>query len=167
MNALLTTQMRRAATISPCGLYRFALHRWWVEHPVRWILWVMLNPSTANAFLDDRTIERIIAFSREWGYDGLMVGNLYAFRATNPDELQAAADPVGPANDVYVRAMATTAETVVAAWGGHSFVCPAVPARMLQTIGKPVMCLGTTKTGAPRHPLYLPKTTKLTEYKRA
>ena len=125
----------------------------------------MLNPSTANAFTDDRTIERIIAFSQAWGYDGLAVGNLYAFRATNPDELQAAADPVGPLNDVYVRNMATVAETVVVAWGAHSFVCPAVPRRMLQTIGKPVMCLGVTKNGSPRHPLYLPKLTNLIPYK--
>jgi hypothetical protein len=127
----------------------------------------MLNPSTANAFLDDRTIERIIGFSRAWGYDGLAVGNLYSFRATDPDELQRAEDPIGPLNDVYVRNMATVAETVVVAWGAHSFVCPAIPARMLQTIGKPVMCLGTTKAGHPRHPLYLSKETKLTEYSRA
>jgi hypothetical protein len=163
------SQILRTAIISPCGLYRYSLGRRWHHGDARphYVMWLMLNPSTADGETDDRTIERCISFSRSWGFDGLMVGNLFAFRATDPKMLYRAEDAVGPANDAYLQNMATGCELVVAAWGGHDYVYPERVRAALLAVGRPVKCLGTTKGGHPRHPLYLKSDTVLTEYKRA
>lgn len=156
--------IQRDAALSHCGRYRYALARWWTEYPARLVLWVMLNPSTADATIDDRTIGRCIGFSQAWGFDGLMVGNLFAYRATNPDELLRAVHPAGPFNSVVLRNMASTAELIVAGWGSHAAATPSVVEAVLRDLGKPVHCLGRTKAGNPRHPLYMPADSKLEEY---
>lgn len=156
--------MLRTAVISDCGLYRYSLGRRWNHDPARsrYVMWLMLNPSTADGETDDRTIERCIAFSKAWQFDGLMVGNLFAFRATDPNRLYMAQDAVGPMNDKALQDMATGCELIVAAWGGHAYVYPERIRAARAAVGKPMMCLGTTKSGAPRHPLYLKGSSKLT-----
>lgn len=142
----------RGATFSRCGAYRYALRRAWdASRPPA--LFVGLNPSTADAERDDPTIRRCIRFARDWGYGGVLVGNLFAFRATRPVDLKAAAAPVGRANDRWLRALAGEAAIVVVAWGNdgrHRGRDRAV----LDLLGA-VHCLGTTRSGAPRHPLYV------------
>jgi hypothetical protein len=144
--------MQRGANFSRCGTYRYALRRCWdAARPPALI--VGLNPSTADAERDDPTIRRCVRFARDWGFGGVVVGNLFAYRATRPAALRAAPAPVGPANDRWLRALTREAGIVVAAWGDdgrHGGRDRAV----LRLLGA-AHCLGTTKAGAPRHPLYV------------
>lgn len=144
--------------------YRYRLSRsdWpegWVNMHAPRLLWIMLNPSTADEEMDDPTIRRVKAFSRRLGYEALTVVNLYAMRSTDPRGLWAADDPVGPENDAVIAEEAWTAVTddapIIAAWGAN-----ARPERVAQVLAIPhvaprLHCLGVTSAGAPRHPLYL------------
>ena len=151
---------RSAASLSPCGTYRYRLTRHWgaMDQPSNAATFVMLNPSTADANLDDPTIRRCIGFARAWGCTGLVVVNLYALRSTNPKGLWTVEDPAGPGNDNELartlRGAALRDTPLVAAWGVH-----ARPGRVEQVMALPgadrFTCLGTTKDGSPRHPLYV------------
>jgi hypothetical protein len=106
----------RGAALSACGRYRYTLWRIWDEaRPPA--LFVMLNPSTADADVDDPTIRRCMRFARDLGYGGLLVGNLYAYRATNPDELDVVDAPIGRGNQTALYALVARAGIVIAAWG--------------------------------------------------
>lgn len=146
------------ATISPCGLYRYDLRRVWTGDMCRLVNFVMLNPSTADALDDDPTIRRCIGFAKSWGFGGLVVTNLYAFRATEPADLWKADDPIGPDNDGHVRRWASTANLVVMAWGNHGTFGGRGSAvmRLLREGGCRPAYLKITGNGQPGHPLYLP-----------
>ncbi len=153
--------MERSARFDRSGVYRYSLTRRWSGGGGA-VAFVMLNPSTADALRDDPTIRRCIGFARAWGFGALEVVNLFAFRATHPSQLRAAADPVGPRNNRILRAALSRADAVVAAWGVHGSwggrdraVLRLLSARKDQTWPAP-QCLGLTKQGHPRHPLYLP-----------
>lgn len=146
----------RAATLSEDGRYRYILHRWWGSGDRR-LGFVMLNPSTADARVDDPTIRRCMGFARTLGYDGIRVVNLYAFRATKPADLWRADEPTGGVrNDDLLRELVRQGkhQPVIAAWGAN-----AKPDRVAEFMSWPgsdrVLALGLTKDGAPRHPLYL------------
>ncbi len=110
--------LQRRANFSRCRQYRYALWRQWGEGD-DFMLLIGLNPSTADHRQDAPTIRRCIGFARDWGYSGLCVANLFAYRATYPQDLFATADPVGPKNDQWLRRLARQADLVVAAWGNH------------------------------------------------
>jgi hypothetical protein len=143
----------------PVPLYRYTLTRAWgpMAEPV---VFVMLNPSTADAEVDDPTIRRCMGFARDWGYHVLTVVNLYAWRATKPSALWAARaeghNIIGPLNDTVLDLALGTAALTVAAWGAN-----AEPHRGYELAtrakrnGVPLFSLGTTASGAPRHPLYV------------
>lgn len=141
------------ADISPCGRYRYQLGRRWGEGPP--LGFVMLNPSTADGLVDDPTIRRCIGFARRDGYAGIIVTNLFAWRATDPRELRAVADPVGPECNKYIKAMP---EDVVIAWGATR-PRPDTASRIISTCsllyGRRIYHLGRTKDGSCRHPLYV------------
>jgi hypothetical protein len=146
----------KSAVISPCGAYRYRLWREWDDEKST-VLWIMLNPSTADGTFDDPTIKRCIAFSQREGFGSMFVGNLYAFRSTDPRIMlrKGAQEARGPDNAIHLWDMATLAVRVICAWGtpgGTSM--PPLP--FVETC-----CLGRTKHGAPRHPLYLPADTPL------
>jgi len=143
--------------MSGCGRYRWSLHRRWSSGPLA--LWVMLNPSTADASTDDPTLRRCLALSRDWGFGAVSVANLFAWRATDPRELGIAPDPVGAHNELVLRSMAQAADVVVAAWGAH----PAARSRAASTLPllPPTQCVGITADGHPRHPLYVRRTVVL------
>lgn len=145
--------------------YRYLLTRTWDEGLPR-VTWVMLNPSTADAFADDPTIRRCAAFARSWNAGGISVVNLFAFRATDPAELRRTADPVGDLNDEYVCRACRPPATVVAAWGAHGTAADraAAVARMLAAAQVRLHCLGITRDGHPRHPLYVPASAVLQPY---
>lgn len=156
-------EVQRDAYLSGCGKYRYELTRVWEPmRPGGNVLWVMLNPSTADASIDDPTIRRCVGFSRAWGYGSLTVVNLFALRATNPGELYHHGEPVGPENDEVIGLCAEAAELVIVAWGNHGFHRGRDTAvlRLLDYVGRPVQCLGLTKFDRPRHPLYVPAKTK-------
>lgn len=154
--------MRNSAVISDCSQYRYVLRRQWRDAftGVRTVGFVMLNPSTADGTIDDPTIRRLIGFAKLWGMDALEVVNLYALRSTDPKGLWQHADPVGPKNDDYIDGWARRSRACVAAWGAN-----AKPDRVAEVLalmnGRPLYCLGTTKSGAPRHPLYVKGNTGL------
>ena len=111
------------------------------------------NPSTADATVDDPTVRRMVGYAQGWGYGGLKVANLFAFRATRPSLMMSAADPVGPDNDMHIARLATTADLVLGAWGNDgSFMGRDGAARRVVPRMK---CLKLTKQGQPAHPLYL------------
>ena len=150
--------MEKSAFISDCGLYRYSLSRKWGGAPD--VCFVMLNPSTADANLDDPTIRRCIGFARSWGRGGIKVINLFAFRATSPKDLKAAVDPVGRLNEKVVVDTVLNSIDVVCAWGVHGSFRGQAKIMMgwidRGTILEPY-ALALTKDGHPRHPLYLPK----------
>ncbi len=148
----------RSATISDDGLYRYDLTRTWGPGPRA--LWVLLNPSVADALKDDPTTTRCIGFSRREGCGSLTLVNLYAYRATKPRELRQVDDPVGGyRNRATIEQWLQDPSTsfVVAGWGATRVDPDAVLAmqRLVREAGHSFVCLGTTKSGAPRHPLYL------------
>ncbi|MCC6774585.1 MAG: DUF1643 domain-containing protein [Gemmatimonadaceae bacterium] len=141
-----------AAHFSRCGRYRYALWRTWdAARPA--CCFIALNPSTADAIRDDPTMRRCIAFARRWGFGGMSVGNIFAFRATRPADMKAEARPIGRANDRWLQRLAAESPVVVAAWGSHG-AWRARDAHVLSLLGA-VDCLGVTASGAPRHPLYV------------
>jgi hypothetical protein len=142
------------AIFSGCRTYRYQLHRHWDGGEEGRILWIMLNPSTADETNNDPTITRCIQFSKDWGYECLAIGNAYALRSTDPKGLKLVRDPVGEENDHHLFEMATFAHKVVVAWGNHAKADRVAQIRKLLA-GTPLFCLGTNKNGMPKHPLYL------------
>lgn len=159
-----------SAVISQDGQYRWSLQRSWSNAPM--CAFVMLNPSTADAYTDDATIRRIAGserrpgFARRWGYGGVSVVNLYALRSTDPKALWRHRDPIGPGNDDELRFVAANFPLTVLAWGAHAPRDRATAvARLLwdtsTRAGNRLGVLGWTKHGAPRHPLYVAADTPL------
>lgn len=139
--------------------FRYVLARRWGEG-LRFVNFVMLNPSTADAQHDDPTIRRCKGFAKDWGFDGLYVTNLFAFRATNPRALRSVEDPVGPENDEWLREVAQRSEMIVLAWGAHGkYQGRSQMVRnwlALYGAGRKLHVIRLNATGEPSHPLYLP-----------
>lgn len=144
-----------SATFNEARTHRFLLTRSWGEGPPA--VFVMLNPSTADALTLDPTCTRCIQFARREGCGGIRVVNLFALRATDPAALRHHPDPVGAGNDEFIVRACLGAGVVVAAWGVHgSFLGrDREVTRMLSEAGVPLRCLGVTSGGHPRHPLYV------------
>lgn len=159
------------AALSEDRAHRYFLAREW-DTTVPIAVFLMLNPSTADAFGDDPTIRRCKSFAQQWGAGGLHVVNLFALRSPAPAALTHSADPVGPLNDQVMEEVLHLAwrdtAPVVAAWGVHGalFGRGAVVAQLAaRVLGAGQMtCLGTTKDGYPRHPLYVRGATEPTPY---
>lgn len=155
-----------AAVLNANRTHRYLLSRIWnTGRPP--LGFVMLNPSTADAHVDDRTIGRCTAFARREKAGGLLVVNLFALRATQPrPALTEADDPVGPYNDSFIRHAAGACETLVVAWGSHGTLNRRGRrvTDLLWDQGVALRCLGTTGSGQPRHPLYLHGKTPLLPY---
>ncbi len=154
--------MERTAIIDPTGRYRYRLGRVWDPLIPRLCCFVMLNPSTANAEVDDPTIRRCIGFAKSWGFGALEVVNLFAYRATDPRELKRVHGPVGPENDYHIASVISDprCELVVAAWGNDGGRTPA-DRHFRENHCRDAKCLGKTKAGYPRHPLYVPSSAEL------
>jgi hypothetical protein len=130
------------------------------------MLYVMLNPSTADASVDDPTIRSCVRLAKAAGYGSFEVINLFGLRATDPKELLKASDPVGPDNGRIVAAAVGWCDVVVCAWGAFPLAWEQAEAlRNDLHSGKPaIYCLGKTKSGAPKHPLYIKSGTPLQVY---
>jgi hypothetical protein len=152
----------RGAVLSEDGLYRYRLWRIWNEAASP-LVFVMLNPSTANGQVDDPTIRKCVGFAQRLSAGGIVVVNLFAWRATDPKELLGAADPVGAENDGHIRSVLSNGGIPIAAWGvPHRTHCQraAVVLKMLAEAdgAREVRALRWTKDAHPAHPLYLPYT---------
>lgn len=168
---LIDDDNRWAITGGPDAMYRYELGRTWGTDDPRWLLWVMLNPSTGDGMTDDPTLRRVRSFTKREGYNGFVVVNLYAYRSPKPDVLAHVDDPVGPMNwttqDRWLADREVIAEVVVG-WGAHLDNATQPARHMLRaddivrgfrhrciTHLRAPMCLGTAKGGAPLHPLML------------
>ncbi len=148
-------KVRLGADISSCGTYRYRLWREWGNgFP---LLWIMLNPSTADAQQDDPTIRKCVGFAKQWGFGRIEVVNLFALRSTSPKVIKKHYDPVGPDNDaVIIDACRRHNSTgIIAAWGSHGDVLGRAESMKERLMAFRPHCLGMTKNGHPRHPLYV------------
>lgn len=153
----------RSAVFSKCGTYRYALRRRWGRQSSRNTLMLIgVNPSVANAEKDDPTMKRCITFAKGWGYDGLVMVNAFGFVSSNPKVMLAAKDPIGPANDRAILFYLEQVKDVAAVWGVN---CPEERAEQVRRlINRPMLCLGLTKDGHPKHPVRLSGKTMLEPY---
>jgi hypothetical protein len=171
------------AVLSEDRKYRYVLYRsldgeaWDQEedldsgHPRATICWVMLNPSTADEAANDPTIEKVMKFSRRWGYHRLVVVNLFAIRETDSKKLASLASGtniIGPENDDYIPRAVVSAHKIVCAWGkqGSLFERGSYVARQLLALNHvPIECFKKNLDGSPVHPLYQPDAAELVEYR--
>jgi hypothetical protein len=158
------------AEFSEDRVYRFKLWRTWDAGPM--LMVIGLNPSTADETQDDPTVRRCIGFAKRWGFGGLMMMNAFAFRATDPSEMKAAPDAFWIENLTKIRTAAKLTircdGAVLAAWGNHgsyrersiAVTHALADATFGQGMATGVACLGRTKIGEPKHPLYLANDTR-------
>lgn len=159
------TTMRKGAVIDLIGSYRYSLWREWDINAPR-VVFVMLNPSRADATTDDPTLRRCISFAQSWGYGSLEVVNLFAYRSSKPTELKKVTDPVGSENDRYLEKAVKSADKIIVAWGNNGILknrCKEVLDWL--TSLDTLYCLGITQRGCPRHPLYVKSSTKPVFYR--
>ncbi|PLS24837.1 DUF1643 domain-containing protein [Bifidobacterium imperatoris] len=147
------TYIRSSANISEDKKYRYELSRTW-DDALPSIAFILLNPSTADADIDDRTVEHCVEYARRWGYGTVSMYNLYAYRTTYPEELEAQGFPVGPQNDEILKSVAATGVRIIVAWGNNARAERID--EVMAIIGRPVECLGINKNGSPKHPARLP-----------
>jgi hypothetical protein len=152
------------ARLSDDGVYRYSLTRQWTDAPHWRLVVIGLNPSTADAMQDDPTIRRCVGFAKRDRCGGLVMLNLYALRSTKPAAIWQHPDPVGPENDAEIERLVGMGDVVLAAWGANARDASRVEGvlRLLP----PVLCLGWTKHGHPRHPLYVERSTPMRLWRR-
>ena len=146
------------------GNYRYLLWREW-DSKNKTVSFIMLNPSRADAEINDPTIKRCINFAKSWGYSRLEVVNLFAYRTSKPSLLRQATKPIGKDNDSYILKTAEGSDKIILAWGNHG-TWQKQDLYVLQLLKNHthLYCFGVTKKGCPRHPLYLPSTSKPQRY---
>jgi hypothetical protein len=143
--------MKQSAVISDCQQYRYELRRVWDESKPL-VLFIGLNPSTADGETEDNTSRVCINYARRWGYGGLLLGNLFAYRSTDQSALYTAPDPVGPKNDKWLKKLQDEAKLVICAWSGTGSYKDR-DTTVLHFLRNP-HCLIKLKSGHPGHPLY-------------
>jgi len=146
----------RATIFSPQRQYRYTLWREWDKANEKYVMFIGLNPSTADEVVDDPTIRRCVDFAKQWGFGALCMTNLFAYRARDPRDLIARPNPVGP----DVLASARDAGMIVAAWGHHGGHLNRGRQVIDLLTDKDIYCLAITRKGQPRHPLYLRRSLK-------
>jgi hypothetical protein len=151
------------AQFSDCRTWRYALWRTWNEEDGH-VMFIGLNPSTADENKDDPTVRRCIRFAKTWGFGGIHMLNIFAFRATKPSDLFNAKDPIGPENNRFLEMYHDPAGRTIACWGAYGSYGDRGEA--VAAMLKGLDCLGTTKDGHPRHPLYLKADTEPIPYEQ-
>ena len=156
--------MIRKAFISEDKLYRYLLYRRWSRGGE--LLWVMLNPSTADAEEDDATTRRCIALSSGWGFGAAVIVNLFGYISTDPKKLNSINDPVGPDNNSVLLDRLKKNNDCMVAWGSRPEIdlFQSRVKEISKHLPNTVMCLGLTKQNYPRHPLRVSSSTKPVRY---
>lgn len=152
------------ADISACGKYRYYLERTVVQDNDKRLLFIMLNPSTADGFKDDATIRRCKMFTRVLGFGLLSVVNLHAYRATKPKDLVGVDDTLGPHYDKYIKQAIAEADMIICAWGNNG-KSRAKDFMLTYCKDIDVHCLYHTQDDQPAHPLFAPSLTKPIKFK--
>ena len=156
---------RATATLSDCGRYRYLLERHWGNGSA--CLFVGLNPSIATAETDDATTRKCAVLAKTWGFAGMTMANLFAVRCRYPQILSTHRDPVGPENDRFLAHTIQQAQSVIAMWGNHGLKSYGLLTRRdkhVLSLRDDWQCVGITKQGAPRHPLYVGANSRLFSY---
>lgn len=159
---------KHAALFSSCKRYRYQLERCWGTRPSRksTVVFIGLNPSTADAKHDDPTIRKCIAYARAWEFNKLVMVNLFAWRATDPNQLVKTLNPIGKQNDSHLDQAVSSGSLIIACWGEHGTLLNR--ANEVRTrYSRRLHCLQTNLSGEPTHPLYLPATLKPTKLTKA
>ena len=143
--------------------HRYLLIRQW-EKGTKFVNFILLNPSTADEKLDDPTIRACITFAKNWGFDGIYITNLFSYRTKSPKELKKANEPIGVKCDNYIKEFAIKSNLIVCAWGNHGTYLNRNKEiiKLLKKID--LYCLGITKKGEPKHPLYIKRTIELVKF---
>ena len=149
------------AKFSKDRVYRYALWRTWDEELPK-LLFIGLNPSTADEINDDPTMRRCIRFSKDLGYGGFIMANIFAYRSTDPSKLRDVREPVGRRNNYWIKKLDKEADMTIAAWGTHGKYLDR-GSEVMKLINN-LYCLKKTKDGFPAHPLYLSSTLKPFKY---
>jgi len=151
------------ASFSTCRNYRYSLSRIW-DKQKKHVLFIGLNPSTADEEVDDPTVRRCLNYAKNWGYGGFRMVNLFAYRTTFPSNLKQVKYPVGKDNDKYIIKLSKKADITIAAWGNNGNLYSRD--KQVLSLVSNLMCLKVNKSGQPAHPLYLKKDLKLTKFTR-
>jgi len=151
------------ASFSSSRKYRYSLSRIWDKHK-KHVLFIGLNPSTADEEVDDPTVLRCLNYAKNWGYGGFRMVNLFAYRTTFPSNLKQVKYPVGKDNDKYIIKLSKKADITIAAWGNNGNLYSRD--KQVLSLVSNLMCLKVNKSGQPAHPLYLKKDLKLTKFTR-
>jgi hypothetical protein len=151
------------ARFSRCKAYRYSLSRSWSGGSGK-ALFIGLNPSTADKRQDDPTIRRCVGFAAAWGCNSMEIVNLFAFRATRPEDLKLAAEPIGRYNDRWITAAVKEARLCIACWGDHGVFLGR--ANKIRSRFAHLQCLGINASGMPKHPLYTRATQTPFAYRR-
>lgn len=146
----------KGALLSECQTYRYSLQRFINSVPLRWVAWVLNNPSTADSDIDDATVRRVWAFTQSWGYNGMLVANTNPYRATNPRLQRIPPAPVLAYNDGCMLETMSWCNLVVCGWGDGAVPELAKRTALMLHAQGPLHVLRLTKAGNPSHPLYLP-----------
>ena len=153
------------ARFSEDRIYRYALWRQWSGAP--YVAFIGLNPSTADEIVDDNTLRRCLGYAAAWGdVGGIVMLNLFAFRATKPRDMRRADEPVArPENDQAIKQHCRSAKLIVCCWGRHGRFKDRDCEVLGLLAGRELLCFGQNFDGTPKHPLYLSKATKLRPFK--
>jgi hypothetical protein len=156
---LFDSEIIKGAVFSRCRRYRYSLHRTWDAGDDRYVNFIGLNPSTADEDLDDPTIKKCMKFALSWGYGGIVMTNIFAWRDTSPAEMKKAVEPIGEVNDRCLISIARDASLVIAAWSQHgSFKNRSQDVRkLLNNFPLHILKMGASE---PWHPLYLKDSTQ-------
>lgn len=144
--------MKNTAIFSKCRNYRYALWRTW-DDSKPFVMFIGLNPSTADETSDDTTLTRCISYAKAWGFGGVCMANLFAFRATKPSAMKASSNPIGKENNKWLKKLANDASLVVAAWGNDGSYLKR--SEQVSELLPNLHCLKINKSSEPAHPLYL------------
>ena len=155
--------INKTANFSSCHKYRYSLSRIW-DKKKKFVLFIGLNPSTADEDMDDPTIRRCSGYAQNWGYGGFMMVNLFAYRTTFPSNLKKVKCPIGIENDKYILKLSKKADITVAAWGDNGNLYNRD--KQVLSLVPNLVCLKINKSGQPAHPLYLKKDLKVTKFAR-
>lgn len=148
----MTKTLKSGAVFSDCREYRYVLWRIWDDHAPK-VMFIGLNPSTADEKDDDPTIRRCIGFAKSWGFGGIYMLNIFAYKAARPEKLKKAVDPAGSENDLYLARYAEKSSLIIGAWGNHGNYLNRGSEVMKKFPGMHILKM--TKQNQPAHPLYL------------
>ncbi len=149
------------SVFSICKTWRYVLTREW-DTDAKYCMFVGLNPSVADHLANDQTVRRCMQLAKSWGFGGLHVLNLFAVRSSDPNYIKIAKDPIGEDNDMYLHKYSSESDVVIAAWGrGGNYMDRADEVIKRGILGNVLFCMGKTKDGHPKHPLYLTNETEL------